>query len=148
MPIATIRALALSLIATSAAAGDYSAGQVKAECAAKWGSQYDMVKYCIDKRQEGWSGFSTYKQRFGSHPIIGPSLSHCEDKWGQQWDMVQFCTEKQFDGVETLNTVLDSLPANIANEIGTNCAAKWNPQFDMVGYCAKKQSAAWRALNQ
>lgn len=146
MKITALTALTLACCATAAGAQDYNPNQVKAECSAKWGTQYDMVKFCIDKRQEGWLKFSAFKERFGNTPLIEPSLSHCAEKWGQQWDMVQFCTEKQFEGLETLSNTLDTLPVETGKEIQSTCAAKWYPQFDMVAYCAEKQSTAWRAL--
>lgn len=141
--LATTAAL---LFSAQVSAAEYAASLVKAECSAKWGTQYDMVKYCIDKRHEGWVKFSAFKEKFGNTPLIEPSLGHCAEKWGQQWDMVQYCTEKQFEGLETISSTLESLPVKIGEEIQSTCAAKWYPQFDMVAYCAEKQSNAWRAL--
>lgn len=141
-----LTATATLLLSAQISTAEYASDQVKAECSAKWGTQYDMVKYCMDKRQAGWVKFSAFKDEFGNTPLIKPSLDHCADKWGQQWDMVQYCTEKQFEGLETLSNTLETLPVEIGNEIQSTCAAKWYPQFDMVAYCAEKQSNAWRAL--
>ncbi|MFW8636695.1 hypothetical protein [Cribrihabitans pelagius] len=140
--------LALLLSATSAAAEDYSPDQVKAECSAKWGSQYDMVKFCINKRQEGWTGYTAIEKSLGGNANFAPSLRHCERKWDQQWDMVLFCARKQMEGMGALVDILDTLPAEIGREVAGTCIPKWEPQFDMIAFCAEKQSSAWRALNQ
>lgn len=139
---------ALILSATAATAGGYSPNQVKAECSAKWGSQYDMVKFCIDRRHEGWTGYTSIKEALGGNDNFAPSLMHCEGKWDHQWDMVLFCARKQMEGMGTLVDILEALPKEIGQEIAGTCFPKWEPQFDMIAYCAEKQSNAWRALNQ
>ncbi|MBQ4824391.1 hypothetical protein J4729_07485 [Leisingera sp. HS039] len=134
--------------AVNTSAADYSQAQVKAECSTKWGSQYDMVKYCIDRRKEGWTGYTSVKETLGGNQNFAPSLLHCEGKWEQQWDMVLFCARKQMEGMGTLVDILETLPAEIGREVAGTCIPKWEPQFDMIAFCAEKQSSAWRAINQ
>lgn len=135
------------MIASSTAALEYNANQVKAECSAEWGSQYDMVKYCIDKRKDGWAEYSIQRQAVqGIGPLMA-ALDYCEDEWTQQWDMVSYCTTKQIEGAKELVKLMKTLPDKISSEIMGLCYTEWEPQYDMVTYCANKQATAWQALN-
>jgi hypothetical protein len=136
------------LIAGTATAGEYSAGQAKAHCSQKWGTQYDMVKYCIDKQREGWAEYSGLKKVAGDLDAFTPSLAHCEQKWAGQWDMINYCAKKQVEGMRKYVDTLNALPPAQKAEILNHCGSKWQPQYDMMAYCATKQAAAWRAINQ
>ncbi len=137
--------LAIGLSAGTASAADYSKQQSKAFCSEKWGTQYDMVKYCMDKQRDG---HTSYKRRKNDLPTFGQYFTFCEQKWGVQWDMVEYCADKQVEGIDTVMSEIEDLPAQTAANILGECAEKWQNQLDMQGYCAGKRAAAWRAINQ
>lgn len=138
----------LTLGAASAAAEEYDAARVKAECSQEWAGQFDMIKYCIQKRQDGLKSYTQLKIVADAVEPLQAAMAHCETEWQQQWDMVSYCAEKQIEGANTLVDLLKPLPETVQSEIMTQCYPKWYPQFDMIAYCATKQAGAWRELSQ
>ena len=62
--------------------------QIKTMCSEKWGTEYSMVKYCIDKEVSAARYVSKIQ---GDVPkeILGP----CFKKWGIEMSMVKYCIE-------------------------------------------------------
>lgn len=137
--------LALILPTNTAAMAVYSADQVKADCSIKWGSEYDMVKFCMDKRLEG---YNVYKKFWARAHLMRPYFEFCEDKWLPEWDMVSFCAKGQIEGINTLTEQTENLPPMIEMEIIGRCMEKWPKELNMQGFCATKRVEAWRAINQ
>ncbi|MEQ3669438.1 hypothetical protein [Pseudophaeobacter sp.] len=152
MPIPSLRfvALAAFILPLSVSAEIrkpiYDAPSVKAECTQKWGSQFDMIKYCMDERQKGFSYFEKVTEIFGD--FFSPTLNHCADKWGHQWDMIAYCTETNLNAMKTSEDKTAGLPKNTADLITVRCHQKWDPQWDMIAYCMEQQATAWKAINK
>ena len=144
----TIPALIACQLLTPAALAeelDFHEAEVKAECSAKWGTKYEMVAYCIDRRKEGFDNFSYVRNHTG--PNFGETLDHCAEKWGIKWDMVSYCTEKQLDALNKLASTVASVPEQIGIEIQVACDEKWRPDWPMVVYCMERQVAGWHSIN-
>jgi hypothetical protein len=123
----------------------YDAQSVKAECTQKWANQFDMIKYCMDEREKGFSYFKQVTEIVGD--FFSPTLNHCADKWGHQWDMTAYCAETNLNAMKTSKEKTAGLPKNTADLIMARCFQKWNPQWDMIAYCAEEQATAWKAIN-
>lgn len=61
---------------------------IKNDCEAKWGNDYRMIKYCVDKQQAA-------KRYIDNHANDREVLRMCEGKWGNDYRMVKYCYEKQ-----------------------------------------------------
>ena len=55
-------------------------------CQAKWGTDYSMVKYCVDKQTKA-------KQELPKQSSI--ILNNCKAKWGTDYSMIKYCVDKQ-----------------------------------------------------
>lgn len=146
-PLSAAAALALLALPATAEIRQpaYDAPSVKAECTQKWGSQFDMVKYCMDERRKGFHYFEKVTGIVGD--FFFPTLNYCADKWGNQWDMTAYCTETNLNAMKTLNANTAGLPKDTADLIMIRCSQKWDPQWDMVAYCMKQQATAWKSIN-
>lgn len=141
-----ISAAALITIATSASAQTYNADAVKAACSDEWGAEFDMVKYCMDQRAEG---FDTYIALKSAAPdMFAISFANCETEWGTEWEMVAYCAKSERDSAAQISSATQGLPDDIANIITSNCTREWANEFTMIAYCSKQQAAAWRSVNQ
>ena len=140
--------LVATIFASCAAAEGYDTDHVKMECSQKWGGRYDMVQYCIQKREDGLKTYTTLKIVGDLSDPLANAMQFCEKKWQQQWDMVSYCASKQIQGAQDFIDTLGTLPKPEKLEIFSHCSKKWQPQHDMMAYCANNQAAAWRALNQ
>ena len=56
-------------------------------CGNKWGSNYEMVKYCIEKQR---IAKRTIERIYASDS----RTSGCEDKWGNNYEMILYCIQK------------------------------------------------------
>ena len=89
-------------------------GQIKAFCADKWGPDYRMQKYCIEKEVEAYREAAVWIQancNLREGAVLTP-LDHiaagCIVKWtlpndaGYQWSMVRYCINTQVEAYEAL----------------------------------------------
>jgi len=123
----------------------YSRDAVKAECSTKWGTEYDMVKYCMDQRAEGFDYFRQATEVVGD--IFAPTLNHCSEKWGHEWDMTAYCAKEQLSAAQSIYDNTQGLPKPVGDKILVQCSAKWDPQWDMVAYCMRQRADAWKDIN-
>lgn len=106
-------------------------------CSNKWGTDYRMVKYCVDKQQ---TALRNLNRRGNSlHSEIG---RHCTNKWSSNYSMVKYCIDKQQTALRTINLKINSIPS----EITRHCTDKWNSDYRMVKYCIDKQQTALQNL--
>lgn len=97
--------IALMMVMSMALSGpvDAATDKINARCAAKWGDDYGMQKFCRDKQTtairwcSGW-----YKEHVKDKPKTAPRVkifNRCGSKWtdkyGPDWPMVKYCVEKQ-----------------------------------------------------
>ena len=141
-------AAAVICLAQQGAAQSLDRSAAKAHCTAEWGTDYEMVNYCMEQLAEGNIVFNRYmkKAETDAEILLGP-FATCRSKWGIEWDMIAYCAEQQVNGYLKLFEATDTLPDNISETIKIQCLRKWAPEYDMVGYCAEKQATAWRRLN-
>ncbi len=125
----------------------YDADSVTAECNSEWGTDFQMVKYCIDQRAAGHVEYVEIVSRVSSSEELTKAMGNCENEWGHQWDMVAYCGNQQLQGYAQVSQLMNELPADLANTIVGGCLIDWGVDFSMVSYCAKNQYAAWQSLN-
>lgn len=61
---------------------------IKNNCSNKWGIDYSMVKYCIDKQTNAKNAIDL---SYYSYEI----KNFCSNKWGTDYSMVKYCMDKQ-----------------------------------------------------
>lgn len=139
----------VAIIAYPASAAEYDEATVKAECSKKWGTEYDMVKYCIDQRADGFTKFVEIKNLIPHEQksFFQPTIAHCERKWRQEWDMTAYCLQENVSAMANIPTILAPTPDDIGSQIFRECAAKWDAQLDMIAYCAEQRVDGWVAIN-
>lgn len=121
---------------------------VKGLCTTEWGTDYEMIAYCIDTNKTGFEDYSAAKEIVEtSADIFLPSFSKCEREWGIQWEMVAYCADSQVKALGELLNTLQELPEDVGATIQTRCAAEWNPDITMIAYCAENQAAGWHSIN-
>jgi len=63
-------------------------------CEKKWGDDYSMIKYCIEKQLKS-------RQKVLSYPRNN-IRTNCEKKWGDDFSMVGYCIKKQSDAKKAI----------------------------------------------
>lgn len=63
-------------------------------CEKKWGDNYRMVKYCIEKQLKA-------KEAILAYPKDNIRKS-CEKKWGDDFSMVEYCIKKQSEAKQAI----------------------------------------------
>lgn len=133
---AALLALALStlfIFPTSFAASPHPLDQkINARCAAKWGDNYRMQRYCRDRQEK--AAFWVYKwvKKYGvdkpkpvtfRHKIFRHCAAEWDDQYGANWPMLKYCIQTQEKAHKTLHTD----PANIrmATERGCRCGKSY-----------------------
>ena len=67
----------------------YDESVVKAKCSAQYGTEYDMVAYCMDTNKAGHSEFVNTVEHTKALRGIQQALASAE--WGNEFDMVAYC---------------------------------------------------------
>lgn len=137
----------LSLIATAALAGTptYNADMVKAACSAEWGTEYEMVSFCIDENRAGYNEFVLILEAQGAS--LSKSFAACQREWKHQWNMVTFCANENIEAAQELEGGISDLPPQIVTEIKSDCAREWGTEIPMVAFCVSERADGWRSIN-
>ena len=106
---------------------------IESDCRAKWGTDYRMVKYCIEQQREAKNAVNAR-----SHGIIG---TNCRTKWRQDYRMVKYCIEQQSQARQSITTTTADTTIQGA------CRQKWGTDYRMVKYCIEQQSEAKRFVD-
>lgn len=122
------------------------ADAIKTACSAEWGTEFEMVKFCMDERASAFQKYSKILE--SANDAIRPSLTHCQNNWGEEWDMVLFCANEQATSMAGLPGTVAGLPDEIGTQILQSCTVEWGVEFDMVSFCATERANGWRAINQ
>jgi hypothetical protein len=125
----------------------YNEPVVKARCSAEWGTEYDMVSYCMDRNKAGHHEFQNTVEHTKTLRGIQQALVKCRVEWGDEWDMVNYCANTQISSARQIMTLTDGLPKDVGDEITSRCSAEWGNEFDMIAYCMTTRIAAWRKIN-
>lgn len=92
---------------------------IYSRCKEKWGSNHEMVEYCIKNQ-------SVAKRKVNSHS--GGIRSRCENKWGTNYEMVEYCINNQ----GTAKRNIDKMYKGNKRQY---CEQKWGKNYEMVEYC-------------
>lgn len=75
--------------------------QIKAHCKDKWGSDYRMQKYCIDRQSESARWIGSFLEKHKESSEERNIANRCFSKWkeGDRFDfrMVKYCTDRQIE---------------------------------------------------
>ncbi len=74
--------------------GSVSWADIMGDCQKKWGTDYSMVKYCVDKQ-------TAAKRNVSSLPDNN-IMKKCTEKWRADHTMVKYCYEKQAEAKRSL----------------------------------------------
>jgi uncharacterized repeat protein (TIGR01451 family) len=99
---------------------------INSKCSAEWGSDTDMVDYCIKNQRAAKLEISNYS---------GLIRTNCETEWGADYEMVLYCIKNQSSAQQALQGVPE-------DEILTKCQGEWGTDYEMVEYCVKNQTEA------
>lgn len=79
-----------------------AAAFIKSQANQKWGTDYSMVQYEIDKQTKAFAALSEYyKQRW--KPIIREIIDSSAQKWGTDYGMVVYEIEKQMKAKQIID---------------------------------------------
>ncbi|MCK5536071.1 MAG: hypothetical protein KAI79_04545 [Bacteroidales bacterium] len=78
---------------TYKAQNSYSSN-IMSNCEGKWGTDYRMVKYCVDKQTKAFREIDNVPN--------GIIKQQCEEKWGVDYRMVKYCVDKQTEAKRSL----------------------------------------------
>ena len=67
--------------------GSFSYADIIDKCQEKWGTNYKMIKYCVDKQNKA--------KRDISYLADDDIMRRCTDKWGTNYNMIRYCVDKQ-----------------------------------------------------
>lgn len=67
---------------------------IRENCEKKWGDDYSMIKYCIEKQSKAKINVSSYP--------YDNIRKNCENKWGDDYSMVEYCIKKQTDAKRSI----------------------------------------------
>lgn len=64
-----------------------TSGNVSAYCRQKWGKDFEMLEYCLDKQREARHKLNRYPDDI---------LQFCKNKWHNNFEMMEHCAKKQY----------------------------------------------------
>jgi len=105
----------------------------KANASAKWGNDYQMVNYEVDKQTEAYDW--VVKQT--EYPNI---IERAKQEWGNDYTMVKYEYEKQAEAYEWI------MRQTAYPDIMERAKQKWGGDYTMVKYEYEKQVKAYKAL--
>ncbi|MFA7050395.1 MAG: hypothetical protein WC164_04795 [Patescibacteria group bacterium] len=76
--------------------GQQTTPGIKSSCQNKWGTDYEMVEYCIKKQTEAWNNLRGWS---------GPIKNECSGKWGTDYEMVEYCIKKQTEAKNNIDSI-------------------------------------------
>jgi len=117
---------------------------IKDLCTVKWGTDFRMVKFCMDQHTE--AKITLDKLIASANPLQDDIIASCKREWpGANIRMQLFCTEQQYEALDWLAQPSD-IPANVIAIIKTECNAEWGTDYRMVQFCIEQQISAWSAI--
>jgi hypothetical protein len=72
----------LLLIASVLVAANVSADDIDQRCKSEWGSNKEMVEYCVKNQRNAKKEISAFSGQIGEN---------CENEWGNNYEMVLYC---------------------------------------------------------
>jgi hypothetical protein len=121
------------------------------KCRKKWGSNYNMVKYCAGRQ-------GSLNKVTSSMSTDTSIMVRCRKKWGSDYKMVKYCVETQSKSYQEISSVTDDTD-ECKKKWGTaqrtciskqtkrrmklspiidKCKRKWGTDYNMVKYCVEK----------
>ncbi len=105
----------------------------KKNALAKWGDDYRMVQYEIEKQTEAYDWIIRYVK-------YDDILAKAKQKWGDDYGMVKYEYEKQAESYEWINK------QTAYPEIMESAKQRWGDDYGMVKYEYEKQVKAYENL--
>ncbi len=65
-----------------------SADSIRERCKGEWGTNYEMLKYCIDGQEKA-------KSNVESRSVSDEIMRHCKGEWGTNYEMLKYCIDGQ-----------------------------------------------------
>jgi hypothetical protein len=106
---------------------------IKANAIAKWGDDYSMVKYEINKQTEAYDWVAKQTK----YPQI---VDKAKQKWGTDYSMVKYEYEKQTEAYEWI------IQQTAYPQIMEKAKQKWGTDYSMVKYEYEKQVKSYKSL--
>lgn len=126
----------------------HDAERIKARCEADWGTDYEMINFCVQDAKESFQRFSArIETNEAIYGFYDDSFDMCIRQWGQEWDMVDFCAAEQIAAWERIDLVFHGIPKDIRLVIQSQCYLQWDPDLPMLVFCSEENANAWRRLN-
>ena len=98
LTVLTVLSLGLTLSAPVQANAD---DKVKMACEAKWGTDYKMIQYCINKQTKAVSELLKYLAM--KDDVVNDIVISCAEQWKEDYQMLHYCTKKQYNAYKELN---------------------------------------------
>lgn len=82
---------------------------IKQHCTQKWGTDYSMIEYCMDRQlQAAQVRVNLYHDEIREDPDRVMMMMACLEKWSwpqgdHDWEMVNYCYEQQSEAYQRLN---------------------------------------------
>ncbi len=67
---------------------------IMSSCKKKWGTNYNMIKYCVDNQTESYNSISNLPDN--------EIMSRCRSKWGTNYNMIKYCVDNQTESKRSL----------------------------------------------
>jgi len=94
------------------------AGSIRSNCIQKWGTDYEMIEYCIKNQTSA----SSKVKRIPNNSI----KSSCSSKWGEDYEMVEYCYKNQSGAKSRLGMSSQSPSRNFApSNTSRSSSAGW-----------------------
>lgn len=122
---------------------------IKANCKAKWGDDYQMIKYCIDTQMKNRKAVVAEEK---VDKLGEASKANCKAKWVDDYQMINYCIKTQKENRQATWGLIEKFGKESEEyKIINRCAAKWPGQtggfdFQMVVYCSNQQITAYQSL--
>jgi hypothetical protein len=94
-------------------------GPIRERCNSEWGTNYEMVLYCVTQQTRA-------QQRVASSPKE-EIAAHCASEWSEDFEMRDYCEEEQHKAKARLQGQSGSLYRH--------CESEWGVQYDMIEHC-------------
>ena len=97
---------------------------IERSCRGEWGTNYRMVKYCINEQTKARNNINPYNNNSGVE-------RNCRDQWGTNYRMVKYCINEQTKARNSINESNTDADAQIEGY----CRGTWDTNYRMVKYC-------------
>lgn len=95
-------AIALGTFMISTNCWAYDDQMIKEQCKDKWGSDFSMQEYCINKEREAAEHVDKIRNNNSTGTTESDILESCVGEWPSEYSMMEYCYEKQYTSYKNL----------------------------------------------